>query len=274
MEPFINIQPAQGNLKYIIALVDGAVLMPLSGADHPYKFLLAEDRADHLRVLCQHQLTVGEWQGHAIEVWDLDPQVTVPKGYQLEDLRSLLFTASTEVLGLVSRATQLLNWYKTHRFCGSCGKPMIRHASEYAMRCESCNRDDYPRISPCIIVVVTHGDKCLLARQAHWPPGRYSAIAGFIEIGETAEQAVCREVYEEVGLEIDSVRYISSQPWPFPSQLMMGFIARAKTTEIEVDGVEISEAHWWHYQQLPEFIPPANVIAGELIRKFVSEVAQ
>jgi NAD+ diphosphatase len=142
------------------------------------------------------------------------------------------------------------------------------------MRCESCNRDDYPRISPCIIVVVTHGDKCLLARQAHWPPGRYSAIAGFIEIGETAEQAVCREVYEEVGLEIDSVRYISSQPWPFPSQLMMGFIARAKTTEIEVDGVEISEAHWWHYQQLPEFIPPANVIAGELIRKFVSEVAE
>lgn len=274
MEFFINIQSTQGRGKYIIALADGCILIPLSGSDQPHKFLIAEDRSEPLRILCNHRLAVGEWQGHSIEVWDLDPQVKRLEDYQLEDLRSLLFSVSGEVLGLVSRASQLSNWYKTHQFCGSCGQPMISHASEYAMRCEACNRDNYPRISPCIIVVVTHGDKCLLARQAHWPAGRYSAIAGFVEVGESAEQAVCREVYEEVGLEIDSVRYISSQPWPFPSQLMLGFIARAKTTEINVDGVEISEAQWCHYQQLPAFIPPANVIAGELIRTFVRELEQ
>lgn len=274
MESFITIQSIQSNSMYIIALVDDSILIPLSGLDQPHKFLIAEDQAEQLRILCKYRLTVGEWQGHPIEAWDLDPQVKVLKDYQLEDLRSLLFTSSAEVLGLVSRATQLLNWHKTHQFCGSCGQPMASHASEYAMCCESCNRADYPRISPCIIVVVTHGDKCLLARQAHWPPGRYSVIAGFVEVGETAEQAVCREVFEEVGLEIDSVRYVSSQPWPFPSQLMLGFIARAKTTEINVDGVEISEAQWCHYQQLPEFIPPTNVIAGELIRTFVRELAQ
>jgi len=185
----------------------------------------------------------------------------------------LLISLSDTAFSLVSRAVQLIEWRRTYQFCSRCAVTLSQRIDEHAMHCTDCNIDYYPRISPCIIVIVTHQDKCLLARQAKWPEGRYSAIAGFIEAGESAEQAVYREVYEEVGIEVKNISYFGSQSWPFPGQLMLGFRAEAKSTDITVDGVEISEARWWNYQELPEFVPPPTIMSGRLIRSFFDEMS-
>ena len=122
-------------------------------------------------------------------------------------------------------------------------------------------------------MVVTHGDRCLLARNASWASGRFSALAGFLEAGESAEQALHCEVFEEVGIEIDNIQYISSQSWPYPGQLMLGFIAEAVTDDIKVDGIEIAEAHWFRYDQLPEKIAQSDIMAGGLIKHFADQAA-
>ena len=137
------------------------------------------------------------------------------------------------------------------------------------MRCEPCNINLYPRISPCVIVVVIDGERCLLVGKPSWPEGRFSALAGFLEAGESAEQALHREVFEEVGVHIENIRYVGSQTWPFPGQLMLGFLADAKTTDIQVDGVEIAEAEWFHYSQLPINCPSIQSMSGRLIEHFV-----
>lgn len=260
--------------KYIIALVDGHVVTRVSDQIYPQKFLLSEQETDQLIFFVDAKITLGQWQGNDCQVWDLLPEANAVQGFQLVDLRSLLAASSDLAFCLASRAVQLLEWRKAHRYCSRCGGATNSHPDDHAMHCKACNTDYYPRISPCIIVVVTFQDKCLLARQAQWPAGRYSALAGFIEAGESAEQAVYREVYEEVGLQVDDIRYIGSQSWPFPGQLMLGYIARANSEEICVDGVEISEAQWCHYQQLPEFIPPPTIMAGRLIQTFVDEVSK
>lgn len=131
----------------------------------------------------------------------------------------------------------------------------------------------YPRISPCVIVIVVDGERCLLGRQASWPEGRFSALAGFLEAGESAEQALHREVFEEVGVHIDNIRYVGSQAWPFPGQLMLGFMADATTSDIQVDGLEIAEARWYHYSELPELLPSIQSLSGRLIAHFVKQVS-
>jgi NAD+ diphosphatase len=123
-------------------------------------------------------------------------------------------------------------------------------------------------------VAVTLGDRCLLARHANWPEGRLSTLAGFIEAGESAEQALHREVFEEVGVEIDNIRYIGSQAWPYPGQLMLGYIAEAKSETINVDGIEIAEANWFRYDNLPSILAPPTIMAGRLIKQFIDEAVE
>ena len=124
---------------------------------------------------------------------------------------------------------------------------------------------------PCVIVLVTRGEHCLLARNAAWPPNRYSSLAGFIEAGESAEQALHREVFEEVGLEITNLRYFGSQSWPYPGQLMLGFIADAITDDIKIDGVEIAEADWFRYDQMPGIIAPPTIMSGRLLQQYIDD---
>jgi len=123
-------------------------------------------------------------------------------------------------------------------------------------------------------VAVTLGDKCLLARHVNWPEGRLSTLAGFIEAGESAEQALHREVFEEVGVEIHNIRYIGSQAWPYPGQLMLGYIAEAKSETINVDGIEIAEANWFRYDNLPSILAPPTIMAGRLIKQFIDEAVE
>ncbi len=183
-------------------------------------------------------------------------------------LREVLAQARNELeYAWLSRAAQLAVWHEQHRFCGRCGAALQHHAEDLAKHCEPCGLTQYPRISPCIIVLVLRGDECLLAHAPHYPAGRYSTLAGFIEAGETAEAAVAREIREEVGIEVHNVRYFRSQSWPFPHALMLGFFADYKGGELHPDGVEILDARWFSRDNLPD-LPPLFSISSHLIESY------
>lgn len=210
---------------------------------------------------------VGYLQGAEVRLQILMPgQVD---GLNPAELRRLLSVASCEQEYVVlSRAAQLITWHNEHRFCGRCGAPMQHHVQDLAKHCTACELVQYPRISPCVIVLVVDGDRCLLARSPHFPPGRFSTLAGFIEAGETAEHAVAREIREEVGIEVKNIRYLKSQSWPFPHSLMLGFVADYAGGELNPDGVEIEEAHWYSRETMPD-LPPSFAISYSLIQGFL-----
>jgi NAD+ diphosphatase len=191
-------------------------------------------------------------------------------GYQWLSLRNLLETLSEDEFQTAGRALQVLRWHFDHQFCGRCGNPTVQHSQDLAKSCVHCAIDFYPRLSPCIITLVTRGDECLLAWHTRSKEEKYSCLAGFIEMGESPEQTLEREVMEEVGLRVNNIRYVASQPWPFPGQLMLGYFADYADGDIHVDQQEIRSAHWFYYNQLPK-IPPATTISGRLINAFVQE---
>lgn len=170
---------------------------------------------------------------------------------------------------LAGKAVHIMEWDRNTLFCGRCGSETSLKEEERAKMCPECGFTAFPKISPAIIVLIEKGDKLLLARSPHFPPGRYSIIAGFVEPGESIEQAVVREVMEEVGIGIKNIKYFGSQPWPFPDSLMLGFTAEFSEGEISVDGVEIEEADWFTINEIPN-IPGITSISGKLIRYFIS----
>ncbi|MCE9684175.1 NAD(+) diphosphatase [Halomonas alkalisoli] len=172
---------------------------------------------------------------------------------------------------LLSTALQVSAWLRDHSYCGRCGAASVRLDGEFAMHCPACGLRNYPRISPCIITLVTHGNDMLLARSPRFPPGRYSTLAGFIEPGESAEEAVHREIFEEVGVTVGRIRYYRSQAWPFPHALMLGFFAEAASRRIRIDGVEIADAAWFSPERLPQ-LPPPYSISRALIETHLAEV--
>lgn len=188
-------------------------------------------------------------------------------------LRALFDLVPADVFALAGRARQLLNWRRTHRFCGACGAPLVRHATEHAMHCPACNLFFYPRINPVVITLVSRGDQILLVRKAGGLYPFWSIIAGFVEANETLEAAVAREIAEEVGLRVKNIRYASSQPWPFPNNLMLGFTAEYADGEIRPDGAEIGEAGWFGRDNLPP-IPTRVSIARRLIDAFFEKQAE
>jgi NAD+ diphosphatase len=174
------------------------------------------------------------------------------------------------------RAVQLVDWARTHRFCGRCGTPTELAAGERAMRCPACNHTAFPRVAPAMITLVTRGEpgpdqEVLLARGVQWRVPMFSCLAGFVEPGESLESAVVREVREEVGITVREPRYRASQPWPFPHSLMIGFRAEYESGEIECDQTEIAEAGWFGRDALP-MVPPGISIARRLIDEWQREV--
>ncbi|TVZ39299.1 NAD+ diphosphatase [Alteromonadaceae bacterium 2753L.S.0a.02] len=190
------------------------------------------------------------------------------EGYISVSLRSLIVSLPEADFQLLGRAIQLCRWQTEHQYCGKCGGVTQASQVDEALTCPSCELSFYPKIAPCVIGLVCDGPRCLLARGSRHPEAMYSTLAGFIEAGENAEQAFAREVMEEVGVAVDNIRYLYSQPWPFPGQLMLGFIADYSGGDICVDGEEILEAHWFDYNELP-LIPPQSTISGRIIRDFV-----
>ena len=202
---------------------------------------------------------------------DVKPESLASPQQEWVEMREILRDSSETTIAITVRGKQILDFLRTHQFCGRCGAATLEHKSDLARHCPDCNESYYPRLSPCMIVLVIRGDELLLAHGHRQPEGMYSTLAGFIEPGENIEQAVHREVYEEVGIKIDNLEYFGSQPWPFPHQLMIGFHAEYHSGKITIDNDEIIDAQWWHYKNLPK-IPPTLSIAGQLIETCVNRL--
>jgi NAD+ diphosphatase len=197
---------------------------------------------------------------------------TAPAGFAWLDLRALFGLLDDASFALAGRALQLVDWDLTHRFCGSCATPTVRSENERARACPACGLVAYPRLAPAVMALVRRPPReILLARSHRFPTGMYSALAGFVEPGETIEQALAREVFEEVGVGLTKVRYFASQPWPFPHSLMIAFVADWAEGEIRTDPAEIADAEWFEIDKLP-LLPSPISIARRLIDAVVAEM--
>lgn len=173
-----------------------------------------------------------------------------PAGEEWVGFRAVGADLSADDASLLVHALALSEWHAAHRFCPRCGGHLTSEHAGHVLRCDDCGRHQFPRADPAVIMLVTDGDRALLGRQPRWPEGRYSTLAGFVDPGESLEEAVIREVQEEVGVRVENVTYFGNQPWPFPASLMVGFFARAVTTDISVDGEEISDARWFSREEM------------------------
>jgi NAD+ diphosphatase len=189
-------------------------------------------------------------------------------GFESKGLFELFGLLDSEMILVAGCSVQLIRWDKNHVCCGQCGQPMAYKDDERAKICRRCDLTCYPRLSPAIIVAVIKDNTLLLARSARFPAGFYSVLAGFVEVGETLEECVAREVFEEVGITVKNIHYFGSQPWPFPDSLMLGFTAEYANGEIRTDPAEIMDAQWYTKDNLPD-IPPKISIARHLIDWFV-----
>jgi len=250
--------PAQASdTCWCFAFVDGEMLVPDAGIE-----ALQPVASDDLASRAQASHYLGTLA--ALDCWALRlPQA--PPGWRRTPLRSVMMALDAPLGALAGRAAQVLEWDRTHRYCGVCGMPTEAQPGERARICPACRHTAYPRLSPAIMALVWRPGELLLARSPHFAPGRYSALAGFVEPGESLEDCAHREVAEEVGVAIERLRYFGSQSWPFPHSLMVAFTARWAGGEIVPQADEIEDAQWFALDALPE-IPPRFSIAGHLIR--------
>ena len=216
-----------------------------------------------------HTQCMGALDGYNCFSSEIKDNFKTPSGIEIYDLKPLTFLLEEELFLLAAKSLLLLNWEKCHRYCGVCGYYMERknNESERALFCPKCGYTTWPKTSPAIIVAITKGDQILLAHNKYFPKGMYSVIAGFVELGETFEQCVRREVYEEVGIRVKNIKYSGSQPWPFPNSMMIGFTAEYLDGEINVDGEEIVHADWFSKDEIPKY-KKSKSIGAELIEWF------
>ena len=187
---------------------------------------------------------VGLLDGRYVQAAWADSGTEAPAGHEFRSIRSMFGSVDDELLGLAGRAYQVAEWARTHRYCGACGKPTVLSATERCAKC-ACGHLAYPRISPAMMVLIRKGDSVLLAMHVQSPSKRFTPLAGFLEAGESVEEAVHREVFEEVGLRVHNLRYFGSQSWPFPHSLMIAFTADYLDGEIRIDQNELSDTRWF-----------------------------
>ena len=207
---------------------------------------------------------LGELAGVGCTAMVLPNDATPPAGFRLSGLRALFFRLPEPLLAIAARASQVVEWDRTHRFCGRCGAATRNKPDERAKECPACGYVAYPRVSPAMMALVIRGRELLLARANRFPQAMYSALAGFVEPGETIEDCVRREVKEEVGVDVDDITYFASQSWSFPHSLMIAYTARYAGGELRPDGTEIADVRWFAADALPDR-PPSLSIARRLI---------
>ena len=216
----------------------------------------------------EEPMWLGTWNGTPCWVVGLGKERTLPANVERQTLIPMRGTKlSDPLLSLGGMAMQALWWESTSGHCPRCGEPTERIAGEWGKRCPRCSYEHYPHLHPAVITLVTDGDRCLLARKREWAPGRYALVAGFVDNGECLEGAVRREVKEEVGIDVRNIRYVGSQNWPFPSQLMLGFVADYAGGDIAIDHEELEDARWFPRDALPVG-PSRHSIAGYIIRHY------
>lgn len=188
-------------------------------------------------------------------------EAQLPAGTEFRDLREIGALLSRDEGSVLAYARALMHWHHTHQYCGRCGSKTTSAEAGHVLQCTNpaCGLKHFPRTDAAIIVLITHGDSCLLVRQPAWRPGVHAVVAGFLEPGESLEDAVIREVMEETGLAVTHVRYHSSQPWPFPASIMVGFTARASSTDFTLDGHELEAASWFTREQLVQRLKDKSV---------------
>lgn len=216
-----------------------------------------------LGVIADQALPVGRLDGaYCATAW-VAGDAPAPAGHAFSGLRRLFGTLDEARLAVAGRALQIAEWARTNRYCGACGGPMQAIEGERCFRCPACAHLSYPRIAPAMMTLVRRGESILLARHAASPTARFTALAGFVEAGESVEDTIHREVLEEVGLRVRDLRYFGSQFWPFPHSLMIAFTAEYAGGELKVDRSEIAEARWiGPGDPLPEIPPPLSIAAA------------
>lgn len=242
--------------------------------------ILGRQEAEKLAKLAQVLVYLGSENGVPYFVLGLEGMEEqllemLGEGYILADLRTSALEVPQKDGALLAYARGMVHWNLHHRFCPNCGSETYSTQAGHVRQCtnEACNRHHFPRTDTAIIVIIVEGDACLLGRQAAWPKGMYATIAGFLEPGETLEQAVAREAQEETGVELQTVSYHSSQPWPFPSSIMVGFSATARSRDLNLDNDELEDACWFTRSEIAAGLkdgslrlPPLISIAYRLIR--------
>jgi NAD+ diphosphatase len=258
--------------------------LPILRAGEPATGLLAAGDLDRLGER-QEEAFLGTLHGRPV-LATLAPAAAADlyrddTGFVVSDLRSIALKGSvgSDELGILAMAKSLLDWHRRHRFCSACGAPSTLSQAGFRRDCSACGTQHFPRTDPVVIMLVTNGEHCLLGRQARFPPTMYSCLAGFLEPGETVEDAVRRETFEEAGIRVGRVTYAMSQPWPFPSSLMIGCVGEALSSEIVMDREELEDARWFSKEEarlMVEGRHPDNLsaaapiaIAHHLIRGWV-----
>lgn len=253
---------------WCFAFVEGRLLLPQALPEQG----LAPLALQHFESGLQARHYLGRLEG--LDCWALR-LAEAPPGWQAQSLRAAMMSLPGPLMALAGRAAQVLEWDRTHRFCGVCGTATEAQAQERSRRCPACGHTAYPRLSPAMMCLIwrpsPRGPELLLARAPGFAPGMYSALAGFVEAGESLEDCVHREVLEEVGLRVQGLRYYGSQSWPFPHSLMLAFTAEWAGGEIVPQAGEIEDAQWFPLDALPG-IPPRFSIAGHLIRDLVAQL--
>ncbi len=268
----------------LTALIAGEVPI-LARSEAGPSALMPLDRLGRFAGAVREQALLGAWDGRPALATLLEPgcaeAVAEDPGFQALDLRSIAVggVVPDEEAGLLAAAKSILSWHARHRFCANCGAATSPSQAGFRRDCPACSTQHFPRTDPVVIMLVTRGDRCLLGRQARFPAGNYSCLAGFLEPGETIEDAVRREVREEAGIRVGRVAYHSSQPWPFPSSLMIGCVGEALDDALAIDRDELEDARWFHRDEValmmenrhPDGLrnPPPVAIAHHLIRSFL-----
>ncbi len=263
-----------------VLLVDGLEFL-VTTTDEPRPILRSVAELD--RELPETAMFLGQDEDGAA-LFAVDLGRVAPPGGRFVELRSVGAWLPAREAGWLAYARGLAYWHSRHRFCGACGGPTAIAQGWHLRRCQICDAQHFPRSDPAVIVLVTHthpehGERCLLGRSTRFPAGLYSTLAGFVEPGESLEDTVCREVLEEAGVELTDVQYRSSQPWPFPASLMLGFRARAKHDALKIDPEELVDAGWFTREQLadperrPVGLPNRDSIARHLIEDWLYEPA-
>jgi len=219
--------------ELLVAAAPGATTLP--HCNHPNTLGMMPQRIQYLGVLGEQHCFSAELAADAI----------APQGWIWQGLRALFGALDEAQFALAGRALQIVDWDRSHQYCGACGRTTAARTSERSRECPGCGLVVYPRLAPAVMGLVRREKEILLARAPRFPKDMYSALAGFVEPGETLEQCLEREVYEEVGIKVRNVRYFASQPWPFPHSLMIAFFADYYSGEIRVDGTELEDAQWF-----------------------------
>lgn len=210
-------------------------------------------------------LSIGTWLGHPLRITAISRSVAIPDFLAAEAFNASGDRLDDATLTLGGMAMQILHWQKKSRFCSACGRELTANTGNWGRHCPTCGYDHFPSIHPCAIVLVRRGEQFLLARKKEWLPGRYGLVAGFLDMGESLEECASREVLEETGIVVKNVQYVGSQCWPFPSQLMAGFVADYDSGEIKVEEAELEDARWFTVADPPAGLPPGRSIARWII---------